>query len=35
MTVRQAAAVALRKRCGGALYACGLCLDMLREGIVC
>lgn len=34
-TVRQAAAVALRKRCGGALYACGLCLDMLREGIVC
>ena len=35
MTVRQAADVALRKRCGGALYACGLCLDMLREGIVC
>lgn len=34
-TLRQAAAVALRKRCGGALYACGLCLDMLREGIVC
>ncbi len=34
-TVRQAAAVVLRKRCGGALYACGLCLDMLREGIVC
>ena len=34
-TVRQAAAVALRKRCGGALYACGLCLDMLKEGIVC
>lgn len=33
--VRQAAAVALRKRCGGALYACGLCLDMLGEGIVC
>ena len=35
MEVRQAAAVALRKRCGGALYACGLCLDMLKEGIVC
>ena len=34
-TVRQAAAVALRKQCGGALRACGLCLDMLREGIEC
>ena len=33
--VRQAAAVALRNQCGGALYACGLCLDLLKEGIIC
>ena len=33
--VRQAAAVALRKQCGAYLYACGLCLDLQREDIVC
>lgn len=27
--VRQAAAVALRKKCGGLMYACGLCFDLL------
>lgn len=34
-TVRQTAAVALRKQCGGALHVCGLCLDLLKEGIIC
>ncbi|MBO4884603.1 MAG: hypothetical protein J5602_04760 [Clostridia bacterium] len=27
--VRQAAAVALREKCGGLMYACGLCLDLM------
>ncbi len=31
-TLRQTAAVALRKRCGGLLYACGLCLDLMKAG---
>ena len=28
--VRQTAAVALRRQCGGLLYACGLCLDLMK-----
>ncbi len=31
--LRQAAAVALRKTCGGLLYACGLCLDLMGESV--
>ena len=29
--LRQTAAVALRKKCGGLLYACGLCLDLMNQ----
>ncbi|MBQ8953945.1 MAG: hypothetical protein IJ048_07490 [Clostridia bacterium] len=28
---RQAAAVALRKKCGGLMYACGACLDLMDK----
>ena len=30
-TVRQAAAAALRKKGGGLLFACGMCLDMMKR----
>lgn len=34
-TVRQTAALAQRKGCGGLLQACGLCLDRLKEEESC